>query len=227
MFAKSKVAYVDHMGEDARAAEAARVSFYKEGLGESEGVNERDAKLIAFLARENHTSPFEHSVLSVQIKCPLFVRSQIMRHRTFSYNEVSRRYTSENIEFYQFDDLRKQSSRNLQCSTEESVEREDRLLEEIKIYQDSAFNMYAYLLAQGVAREQARAVLPQSLMTSFIMTGNVLNWVKFLRLRLDEHTQPECREVAQMCYSILKSHFPHTANVFGLCGALGESTCVK
>lgn len=216
MWAKSTVTYVDHMGNDARAAEAARVSFYKEGLGESKGVNDRDKNLIAFLARENHTSPFEHSVLSVQIKCPLFVRSQIMRHRTFSYNEVSRRYTSENLEFYEFDGLRKQALQNLQCSTEESVECEERLLEEIKIYQDSAFSLYAHLLAQGVAREQARSVLPQSLMTSFIMTGNVLNWVKFLKLRLDGHVQPECREVAQMCREILQTHFPHTVDVFGI-----------
>ena len=216
MFTKSEVTYVDHMGDDTRAAEAARVSFYKEGLGESEDITDRDVKLIAFLARENHTSPFEHSALSVRIKCPLFVRSQIMRHRTFSYNEVSRRYTSENIEFYEFDGLRKQALQNLQCSTEESVKREERLLEEIKIYQDSAFSLYAHLLAQGVAREQARSVLPQSLMTSFIMTGNVLNWVKFLKLRLDGHAQPECREVAQACCTILKTYFPLTVKVFGI-----------
>jgi thymidylate synthase (FAD) len=216
MFTKSKVAYVDHMGEDARAAEAARVSFYKEGLGESEGVNERDAKLIAFLARENHTSPFEHSVLSVQIKCPLFVRSQIMRHRTFSYNEVSRRYTSENLEFFEFENLRGQATKNLQCSTDVEVEYSDALKSLIALHHSQSLDLYNRLLDSGVAREQARAVLPQSLMTSFIMTGNVLNWVKFLRLRLDEHTQPECREVAQMCRDILQTYFPHTVEVFGI-----------
>ncbi|MGA1706679.1 MAG: FAD-dependent thymidylate synthase [Candidatus Nanopelagicaceae bacterium] len=216
MFTKSKVTYVDHMGEDARAAEAARVSFYKEGLGESEGVNERDAKLIAFLARENHTSPFEHSVLSVQIKCPLFVRSQIMRHRTFSYNEVSRRYTSENLEFFEFEGLRGQASKNLQCSTDDEVEYSYALKSLIAQHHSQSLDLYNRLLDSGVAREQARAVLPQSLMTSFIMTGNVLNWVKFLRLRLDEHTQPECREVAQMCRYILQTHFPHTVDVFGI-----------
>ena len=95
--ARIEVAYVDHMGSDVRAAQAARVSFNNTDFN-GEDLSERDARLISFLARENHTSPFEHSVLSVRVKCPLFVRGQIMRHRTL-YNEVSRRYTSENIGF--------------------------------------------------------------------------------------------------------------------------------
>jgi thymidylate synthase (FAD) len=203
------------MGSDVRAAEAARVSFYNDSFG-SEALSERDAKLINFLAREHHTSPFEHSTLSVSIYCPLFVRSQIMRHRTFSYNEVSRRYTSENLEFFEFDGLRGQASKNLQCSTETEVDSSEALKSLIAQHHTQSLELYNSLLDQGVAREQARAVLPQSLMTSFIMTGNVLNWAKFLKLRLDPHAQPECREIAQACRDILKTHFPHTVEVFGI-----------
>ena len=210
-----EVAYVDHMGNDVRAAEAARVSFANSDFG-GEELSERDKHLIAFLARENHTSPFEHSVLSVRIKCPLFVRSQIMRHRTFSYNEVSRRYTSENIEFFEFEGLRTQAEKNLQCSTQSLVPSSKGLLEAMSSHSVASLDLYNRLLESGVAREQARSVLPQSLMTSFIMTGNLLNWIKFLRLRLDEHAQPECRDVAVRVRGILTEYFPHTTSVFGV-----------
>jgi len=224
--AKSTVAYVDHMGNDARAAEAARVSFDGGSFGK-DSLSERDVKLIRFLAAENHTSPFEHSTLSVSISCPLFVRSQIMRHRTFSYNEISRRYTSFNIEFYEFDGLRGQATKNLQCSTDELVPHSQELKALIEGHNKLALEVYNRLIKEGVAREQARAVLPQSLMTSFVMTGNLLNWVKFLRLRLDKHAQPECREIAQACCNILNLHFPHTADVFGLRKAIGDSARIK
>jgi len=217
--AKPEVSYVDHMGSDVRAAEAARVSFYNSAFGSDE-LSERDAKLIAFLARENHTSPFEHSTLSVSIKCPLFVRSQIMRHRTFSFNEVSRRYTSENIEFFEFDGLREQAAKNLQCSTQSLVPSTEGLSASLSAHNQASLSLYNRLLEQGVAREQARSVLPQSLMTSFIMTGNVLNWVKFLRLRLDAHAQPECREVAEEIRDILIEYFPKSCSVFELVSIL-------
>ena len=213
--AKSEVTYVDHMGHDARAAEAARVSFNGGSFGDGT-LSDRDAKLIRFLADEKHTSPFEHSTLSVSIKCPLFVRSQIMRHRTFSYNEISRRYTSFNIEFYELDGLRGQATKNLQCSTGELVSHSRQLEVLVENHNKAALDLYNRLIEEGVAREQARAVLPQSLMTSFVMTGNLLNWLKFLRLRLDVHAQPECREVAEMCRGILGEHFPETLEVFGL-----------
>jgi thymidylate synthase (FAD) len=211
--AKSTVTYVDHMGNDARAAEAARVSFDGGSFGK-DSLSERDVKLIRFLATENHTSPFEHSTLSVAIKCPLFVRSQIMRHRTFSYNEISRRYTSVNLEFYEFGGLRGQATKNLQCSTDELVPHSQELKALIEGHNKLALEVYNRLIKEGVAREQARAVLPQSLMTSFVMTGNLLNWLKFLKLRLDPHAQPECKEVAEMCLSVMRSRFPETLRVF-------------
>ena len=119
----SYVEYIDHMGDDARAAHAARVSFDRDTTDIADYIlNEKDAKLIKYLADHRHTSPFEHSTLSVKITCPLAIRSQIMRHRTFSYNEISRRYTSENIELFNLKSYKKQASKNLQCSTEETID---------------------------------------------------------------------------------------------------------
>jgi thymidylate synthase (FAD) len=210
-----KVSLVDSMGDDARAVNAARVSFLKDDIRSTpQGpLNDKDAKLIKFLLRHQHTSPFEHSSLSVRVKVPLFIRSQIMRHRTFSYNEVSRRYTNENIEFHIPHTLRQQSKSNLQCSTEDAVFNNSALIKTMQNQVNSAYLTYQKLLDGGVAREQARAVLPQNMYTSFYMTGNLLNWIKFLRLRLDPHAQPEIQELGYAVLTILKEVFPHTAEI--------------
>ena len=182
------------MGKDHTPALAARVSFadHKDEL-----MNDRNLRLIKYLAENKHTSPFEHNTATFVINCPIYVSRQIMRHRTFSYNEVSRRYTSEALDFHLPDELRTQAKSNLQCSTSEVVERSGEFIELIERHQDLSLEMYNDLIDSGVAREQARAVLPQSLNTTFWMTGNLLNWSKFLRLRLDSHAQPETREVAE------------------------------
>ena len=209
------VSFVDMMGDDKRAAHAARVSLLNDDFGAVEDeVNEGDKRLIRFLAREMHTSPFEHSSYSVRIVCPLFVRSQIMRHRTFSFNEVSRRYTSKNIEFFIPAELRQQAEKNLQCSTDESVADP---LQARQLYMgavSSAFTSYEQLLEAGVCREQARGILPQTLYTEFYMSGNLLNWIKFLRLRLHPHAQPEVQDVALAVKEMLDEDFPFTMSVF-------------
>jgi thymidylate synthase (FAD) len=186
------VELIDSMGSDERVVNAARVSF---GRDNQETDVEKVKKLINFLARNKHTSPFEHVTATFRIKVPLFIRSQIMRHRTFSYNEISRRYTSDEIELWFPNGWRGQSNKNLQCSSGEIT---DAIADEI--FESSvAMSLQAYhsLLERGIARELARAVLPQSLYTSFYMTGNLHNWSHFLRLRLDAHAQPEVRAVAE------------------------------
>lgn len=209
-----KVSLIDSMGDDARAVNAARVSFLKDDLSDlQDRLNDKDAKLLKFLLRHQHTSPFEHSSLSVRIKVPLFIRSQIMRHRTFSYNEVSRRYTNENIEFHIPHTLRQQSKSNFQCSVEETVFNNAELIKTMQDQVNSAYQTYQKLLDSGVAREQARAVLPQNMYTSFYMTGNLLNWIKFLRLRLDPHAQPEIQELGYAILKIMEEVFPHTVEI--------------
>ena len=197
------VELIDSMGADERVINAARVSFNRDN---QEADLEKVKKLINFLARNKHTSPFEHVTATFRIKVPLFIRSQIMRHRTFSYNEISRRYTSNQIELWYPDGWRGQSNKNLQCSSGEIT---DNVAHEI--FESSvalALHSYNSLLERGIARELARAVLPQSLYTSFYMTGNLHNWCHFLRLRLDAHAQPEVRAVANAVRDYLVELFP-------------------
>ena len=200
---------IDSMGSDASIVNAARVSFFKDNQS-SWLFNERDEKLINYLAKHKHTSPFEHVVATFRITVPIFIRSQIMRHRTFSYNEVSRRYTSDKIKLWHPDSWRGQSDINLQCSTGEIT---DEIASEI--YQDAlaiSFKAYRTLLDRGIAREQARAALPQGAYTTFYMTGNLHNWVHFLRLRLDEHAQKEVRLLAQAIKDELAELYPASMN---------------
>lgn len=202
---------IDFMGSDKRVVDAARVSFLKDDHAESK-LTDRDKKLIKFLAAHNHTSPFEHCLATFVLKVPLFVRSQIMRHRTFSYNEVSRRYTSEQIDFWKPDTMRGQAKDNLQCSegTVESSEADSIF----KIATEFSFASYQQLIEAGVSREIARGVLPQSTYTTFYMTGNLHNWIKFIKLRDHEHAQPETRDIAQQIKQKLEVCFPNSMEAY-------------
>jgi thymidylate synthase (FAD) len=200
------VELIDYMGDDKRAVDAARVSFMRDNT--SKALTDKDKRLIKFLADHKHTSPFEHMTATFRLTVPLFVRSQIMRHRTFSYNEVSRRYTSENIQVWLPQQLRRQSIDNLQCSAGDLDNHLALNLVHMSIL--SSVDSYHDLINRGVSRELARAVLPQATYTTFYMTGNLHNWVKFLKLRNDDHAQPETREAAQAIEAMLSEHFPVT-----------------
>ena len=211
MFDISKVSLVDWMGDDKRACHAARTSFMMDGTDSV--IEPRDERLIKFLMREKHTSPFEHSVITLCIEAPLPVVAQIMRHRTFSYNQASRRYTSEDIQFIDVAEWRGQAEKNLQCS--EGVVEDSNVVDEIyKAHCMKSLALYEVLLEKGVSREQARFVLPQGLMARFWMTGNLHNFLKFLVLRDDEHAQRECRDVAVEIRKILEDLFPLTMQMF-------------
>ena len=207
------VRLINVMGTDRTAVESARVSFSSdEFIGfDDEPLNEKDEKLLAFLIRSGHTSVHEHSVLTFRITCPLYISKQIMRHRTFSYNEISRRYTSKDMEFFVPHHFRKQAEKNLQCSTQEGV---DNHMEALKTYEDivkKAKEAYDQLIELGVCREQARGVLPNCMYTSFYMTGNLSNWFKFLKLRLDDHAQEEVQIVALEIKRVIEEYFPITS----------------
>lgn len=205
--AEIKASYVDHCGSDLSIVNAARVSFGKQ----SETLKQKDIDLIKYLANNEHYSPFEHVTCTILVECPLYIRSQIHRHRTFAYNEISRRYTSENIDFYipPVDDIRMQSKDNKQASRgsldQASADSAKWLMEE---FCKKAMEAYEDLLALGVAREQARSVLPMCTSTKFYMTGNLRNFVHFLELRLHPHAQREARMVAEQILEILKRLFP-------------------
>ena len=207
------VEYVSHMGDDRTIVNAARVSFGKE----VEKVSEKDKKLIKYLIKHRHTSTLEHCVVTFRFKVPLFIRSQHHRHRTWSYNEISRRYTDFNLEVYQPKEFRKQSASNRQASTDDTfdpVMPSDALntlaSHLVREHHQTSLQLYEKLMDAGVCREQARGVLPQNLYTEYYGTCNLNNLFKFIDLRIHEGAQWEIQQVAKAVLEITKDLFPIT-----------------
>jgi thymidylate synthase (FAD) len=195
------------MGTDLSVVNAARVSFNKS----SDVLEEKDKKLVKYLADHEHMSPFEHCTMTFIVEVPLYIRSQIHRHRTFAYNEVSRRYTSEDLLFYlpTVDDVRKQSKSNRQASNGQLEDDQAKdVIHRMRLAHLAMLKLYEDLLSDGVCREQARGVLPQNLMTKFYMTGNLRNIAHFLELRSHEGAQKEVRDVAAQMKTIVEQYFP-------------------
>lgn len=219
-----KVELIEGWGSDLSVVNAARVSFDKESDWEITGpdhdvtvrLSDKDAKLIHFLAREGHTSCFEHQGATLRLKVPIFIARQIQRHRTFSYNEISRRYVDYEPEFFWPDMWRKRAENVKQGSSDEEVgqvwwtdvENSYPVEEGAKEIADFCLSRYNDMLKSGVAPEQARMILPQNMYTEFYMTGNLRAWVHFLNLRLDEHAQKEVRDVAEQVRDILTPLWP-------------------
>lgn len=198
----------DIMGDDNSIVAAARVSF----LGESKG-EAQDKKLIAYLLRNRHTSPFEQVIFKFRVKCPLFVARQWMRHRTWHYNEISRRYTSEALDFYMPEEWRLQSSDNKQCS-EGSADGniQQQFSAQTQTIVDTALSTYERMVEAGIAREQARMILPQNMYTTFIGSVDLHNLLHFLILRREQHAQYEIRVYADAIYEhAVKPFVPWTA----------------
>jgi len=204
-----EVVLIDSMGSDLRVVNAARVSYG----GHSEELTEKDAKLIKYLYKEHHTSPFEHCMMTFRFVVPLFVRSQHHRHRTWKFSEVSRRYTPDNLQFYiPMDDWRTQSASSKQASVdgEFSEEQLDRFVTMATRTCIDALKTYNEYIDAGVAKEQARMILPQNLYTIYYATIDLKNAIDFLRLRLHPHAQKEIRLVAAAMKTYMEELFPET-----------------
>ncbi|WP_372367131.1 FAD-dependent thymidylate synthase [Candidatus Uabimicrobium sp. HlEnr_7] len=199
------ISLLDHMGSEIDIVNAARVSYDKY----VENMHEKDYKLLRYLIRNQHTSPLEMIIFKFEVYCPLFVTRQWFRHRTWSYNEVSRRYTSENIAFYVPQNFRKQDKKNKQVGSGElEGETQKHVHDELQKFTNEAVEFYYQLLDRGVCREQARMVLPQNLMTKFIGRTDLSNLIKFLKLRDDEHSQWEIRVYAQAIKQLISDIVP-------------------
>jgi thymidylate synthase (FAD) len=202
-----EVELVDYLGSDSTIARAARTS-YQRGDGKTP---DDDKRLIARLWRDRHTSPFEMVSLTFRIRLPIFVMRQHVRHRTASLNEWSFRYT-ECPEFFYVpaeDDVRGQSASNKQMSA--GVLPPDESLQAIGIIgqiNKSAFESYRKLIALGVAREQARVVLPVSAYTQIVWNMDMRNLLHYLSLRLPAEAQKEIREYAQVIAGIVSRGWP-------------------
>ena len=205
------IAMLRHSGEEIDIVNAARVSF---GKFKTE-FNDKDKVLLDFLISEEHFAPLEHETMTFLIHCPLFVRGQTMRHRTFAYNEISRRYTEVDMELYTPQKFRVQSEDNKQASIDNECIKQN---EAARIIMDNANKLalktYRELLDMGVCREQARGILPQNMMTTFYMTGNLRNVLHFLSLRMDSHAQWEIRQYANAMHEILKEIYPNVIEAF-------------
>lgn len=205
---EGRVSYIDHMGNDKTIVNAARVSFGADSQGEH--LTDRDRKLVAYLLQHKHSSPFEHCTVTWKFVVPLFVRSQHHRHRTFAFNEISRRYTSKHLCFYEPSVFRKQHTVNRQASTEETVSDSFGTVE----HNIRALQLYENMIDAGVCREQARMVLPQSLYTEYYGTVSLHNALKFIELRKHPGAQWEIQRVAEAMQEHLWSLYPETILVW-------------
>ena len=208
------VKLIDYMGDDNAIVQAARVSY---GKG-TKTVNQ-DRGLIRYLMRHKHTTPFEMVQIKFLVKCPIFVARQWLRHRAFSYNEYSGRYSIMSDDFYTPEPERLQTqSKNNKQGTDEKGEfsQSTQMMMNIKMKQsqDLSLKEYQYYLDVDMSRELARNNLPVSNYTEFYMSGNLHNLFHFLRLRLDSHAQYEIQVYAEAIYDIIKPLFPLACEAF-------------
>jgi len=216
-----RVDLIDYMGTDLTITNAARVSF---GVTKDK-LDNRDKKLIKYLVKHRHTSTFEHNVVTFRFVVPMFVRSQHMRHRTWSYNEISRRYTSKDLQFYTPKTFRTQHETNRQASNLDEInpvivpdladfgegKRADLA---VKSHVRNSLELFNTLMSRGVCREQARMVLPQNLYTEYYGTVNLNNLLKFIGLRSHAGAQWEIQRVADACLEIATTLWPEAVGAY-------------
>jgi thymidylate synthase (FAD) len=202
---KSNVELLESMGNDLMVVNAARVSFAKV----STELNEADKKLIRYLAKNGHITPFFHPQVQFRLKMPIFVAREWFRHTIgFARNEVSRRYVDFKAETYNPLHLRARDPKLKQGSKEEDVEDNEKAAEFIQKSHDDAIANYEALMEMNVAPEMARMALPQSMYTEFIETGSLYAYARLCKLRLDPHAQREIQEYAKAVDALLRERFP-------------------
>lgn len=202
-----QVELVDHMGDDLTVVNAARVSFDKN----SEMLNEKDERLIQYLAEHGHWSPFAHCFLQFRIRAPIFVARQLVKHQVgLSWNEVSRRYVDSPPEFHNPTSWRGKPANDNKQGSEGEIEDQNKaklILEQTNLL---AYKNYQQLLAMGVAPEMARIILPQTLMTEWFWSGSLHAFARVCKQRLDHHSQQETTVIASRINDCCASSFPHS-----------------
>lgn len=196
---------IDKMGSDLTVVNAARVSFNKR----KDSFDNSDEKLINFLAKHNHWTPFSQCQLQFHVKMPVFVARQHFKSSIgLTRNEVSRRYVKNDPEFWLPETLRKSADNVKQGSSLEKVDNNEDLIKEIEKHHNSCNELYEKLLNSGVCAEQSRVVLPQSMMTEFIETGSLSAYARIYGLRAEKTAQFEIQEYAQGYGKIISEIFP-------------------
>lgn len=205
--------YIDHCGSDASVVRAARVSFSGD---DKEFDIIKDAKLINYLAKHKHKSPFNHAFITVKVKAPIFVSRQLVKHKFMPWNEESRRYINTEPEFY-FPQVYRGVAESVKQGSSEvdvSLSRISNSLYEgnvagcVRSHAASSLLLYNDMISAGVCNEQARMVLPQNMMVNWYWSGTLGAFADMLVLRLDPHTQKESRDVAEQIQSVISALFP-------------------
>ena len=203
-----KVDLIDHMGSDLTVVNAARVSFDKT----SSSLDSKDIKLIEYLARHKHWSPFSHAFLQFRIKAPIFIARQLAKHQVgLSWNEVSRRYVNEEPEFYTPISWRGKPTDSKQGSDGLAQSQYFPTVYLTEVCQ-KAVESYTKMLHQGVAPEMARMILPQNMYTQWYWSGSLYAFARVCQLRLDKTSQVEVQEVARQMSAYCLTKFPHSWN---------------
>ena len=208
-----KVELIDHMGNDLTVVNAARVSFSKISewdvvpeAGPVEGyLKVGDERLIKYLAKHNHWSPFGHASMQFRIKAPIFVARQLVKHQVgLVWNEVSRRYVDDEVEFYEPTEWRLAAEDKKQGSSEETIKYD------ISSVHESCKEIYEDMLKSGIAPEMARMVLPQSMYTEWYWSGTLMAFARVCNLRCKPDTQVETQMVANQIDELAKDLFPNS-----------------
>lgn len=210
-----KVEYVSHMGDDLAVVNAARVSFSKESewatnwAGDPNGLLEKDRKLINYLARNNHWTPFGHTAITLRVKAPIPIRTQAFKHKQgFVENEESRRYISYEPELFVPDYFRKAPEGNKKQGSGDKHP-DSALWEGVYINTCSgAIHEYHEMILDGICPEQARFILPQGVEVQWIWTGSLAAYARFYNLRTDSHAQKEIQGLAEDVGNIIEPLFP-------------------
>ncbi len=219
---KGFVRLVESMGGDEAVVLAARVSHGRGLRGE-----EQDRKLINYLLKYDHGTPFEHAVFKFHVKCPIIVTRQWFRHRVSSYNEISGRYTEYPDEFYVPERLRVQAKTNKQASEFAEIPNEKEWVSLIEQSYAQVYQSYKKLLGAGVARELARTILPQGLYTQFYWTVNARALMHFINLRADSAAQWEIRQYAEALARVFQQKMPWTWEAFVSLSWKGHNPLIK
>lgn len=205
-----EVTYIDHMGSDLSVVNAARVSFGKQSEwmprvhnGEPKVLQFKDAKLVRYLAKHKHISPFGHAFASFHVKAPVYVARQLVKHKFLRWNEISRRYVDDDPEFYVPEVWRGRSADKKQGSEGEVSTNAN-----IVYHNNVMLGLYKQQLAEGVCPEQARGILPQSMLTEWYWSGSLDAFADMCNLRCKPDTQFETQIVANLISKSMSTFFP-------------------
>jgi len=202
-----KAEYIDHMGSDLTVVNAARVSFAKE----AEELGTKDQRLIKYLAKHNHWTPFSHPQITLRYTIPIVVARQEFKHTIgFSRNEVSRRYVDDTPEFYEPKSWRARPEGSVKQGSAGDVESQNQFEWLYRNACQTMIEIYQQMLKGGVAPEQARMVLPQGMYTSYYVTGSLAAFARMCKQRSDSNAQVEIQELAKQVSNIIEPLFPES-----------------